>query len=108
MVAPFTLISTHILCPSLPDKQRMQVGADGSYLYSSAWITGENWNVPMTYMHELGHTMYLHHAMQSGCEYCDFSCAMVGALATVLAWSDGAHACMHACVRQVAGHGTHE
>lgn len=32
----------------------------------------------MAFMHELGHTNYLHHAAQSGCEYCDYTCAMGG------------------------------
>jgi hypothetical protein len=33
----------------------------------------------MAYMHELGHTNYLHHAMQGNCPYCDATCLMVRA-----------------------------
>lgn len=34
---------------------------DGSYGSSHVWISGEYWSQAMPYMHELGHTMYLHH-----------------------------------------------
>jgi len=54
------------------------VGPDGRYLSSSVWISGEYWNNLMTYMHELGHTNYLHHATRGNCEYCDYSCVMGG------------------------------
>ena len=44
---------------------------------SKVWLSGEYWNVPMAYFHELGHTNYLHHAMKGGCAYCDLTCPMV-------------------------------
>ncbi|GAX76122.1 hypothetical protein CEUSTIGMA_g3565.t1 [Chlamydomonas eustigma] len=55
-----------------------QVSATGEYLSSKVWLSGEYWNTPMTYFHELGHTNYLHHSIQAGCQYCDLSCPMGG------------------------------
>ncbi|GAX74872.1 hypothetical protein CEUSTIGMA_g2318.t1 [Chlamydomonas eustigma] len=55
-----------------------QVSATGAYLSSKVWLSGEYWNTPMSYFHELGHTNYLHHSIQAGCQYCDLSCPMGG------------------------------
>ncbi|KAG1665001.1 hypothetical protein FOA52_014681 [Chlamydomonas sp. UWO 241] len=50
---------------------------DGSYGSSMVWLSGEYWNVPMAYMHEIGHTLYLHHsARRDGCDTCDRTCLM--------------------------------
>ncbi|KAL6759131.1 Gametolysin peptidase M11-domain-containing protein [Haematococcus lacustris] len=53
-------------------------GPNGEYLYSSVWITGEYWRQVMAYMHELGHTNYLHHSSMGSCDYCDYTCPMGG------------------------------
>ena len=50
--------------------------ATGAFLSSKVWLTGEYWNVPLALFHELGHTNYLHHSVQNGCQYCDMTCAM--------------------------------
>lgn len=54
------------------------VTQQGDYLSSKVWVSGEYWNVVMAYMHEIGHTNYLHHAMRGDCPYCDDTCLMVG------------------------------
>eukprot|EP00798_Chlamydomonas_sp_ICE-L_P019491 gene19491-26154_t len=53
---------------------------NGSFRSSQVWLSGENWQTLMTYMHEIGHTNYLHHAVLGRCEYCDYTCVMGGGL----------------------------
>ncbi|KAG1675240.1 hypothetical protein FOA52_016271 [Chlamydomonas sp. UWO 241] len=48
-----------------------RVSNSGQFLSSKVWLSGEYWNQMMAWMHEIGHTMYLHHAMLGGCAYCD-------------------------------------
>lgn len=60
------------------------VSDTGQYLSSKVWLSGEYWNQVAAYMHELGHTNYLHHALQGGCPYCDASCLMVSNSSSML------------------------
>ncbi|KAG2450776.1 hypothetical protein HYH02_004613 [Chlamydomonas schloesseri] len=47
-------------------------------VFSYAWVSGDHWNRPQGWLHELGHNYYLHHATSLGCgsAYCDDSCTM--------------------------------
>lgn len=40
------------------------------------WVKGTNANNPMTYAHELGHNVYLHHAAKGTAEQGDNTCRM--------------------------------
>lgn len=47
-------------------------------VFSYAWVSGDHWDRPQGWLHELGHNYYLHHATSLGCgsAYCDDSCTM--------------------------------
>lgn len=55
-----------------------RVTETGEYLAASAWLDGEKVRDHAAYLHEIGHTQYLHHATDARCSYCDETCVMGG------------------------------
>lgn len=45
-------------------------------VFSYAWVSGDHWSHPQSWLHELGHNYYLKHASTPDCPYCDDTCAM--------------------------------
>ncbi|KAG2432219.1 hypothetical protein HXX76_009138 [Chlamydomonas incerta] len=50
---------------------------DGSPAYGMVWVSGDRYDSPNAYLHELSHNLGLYHAgTPNGCQYCDRSCAV--------------------------------
>ncbi|KAG2447005.1 hypothetical protein HYH02_008159 [Chlamydomonas schloesseri] len=50
---------------------------DGTPAYGMVWVSGDRYDSPNAYLHELSHNLGLYHAgTPNGCQYCDRSCAV--------------------------------